>query len=157
MTIELIISYTYFKAWIYTIKMTPRMLMIGKDLSVNRIGLGTNRIHNDETSKKALKTAVELNINFIDTASAYTNGVSEEIIGEGLAPYKNIVIATKGGMVAPDFRIDASPQALEVQLETSLRKLKLDTIPLYFLHRVDPNVPLKESILFLKDMQLKGK
>jgi aryl-alcohol dehydrogenase-like predicted oxidoreductase len=132
-------------------------IVIGGDLIVSRIGLGTNRIQNDDRSKKALTKAVELGINFIDTASAYTSGVSEEVIGETLAPYTNIVIATKGGMVAPDFHVDSRPETLAKQLDASLKKLKLQTIPLYFLHRIDPNVPMKESLLFLKEMQHEGK
>lgn len=132
-------------------------IKIGNDLTVNRLGLGTNRIQNDEKSKEALKKAVSLGINFIDTASAYTGGVSEEVVGETVAPYKDIVIATKGGMVAPDFHIDASPETLAKSLGNSLKKLKLQTIPLYFLHRIDPTVPLKESLLFLKQMQSEGK
>lgn len=124
---------------------------------VSRIGLGTNRISNNIISKNALKKAVELGINFIDTASAYTNGLSEETIGETLPPYKNMFIATKGGMSAPDFHIDARPETLARQIESSLKKLKLQTIPLYFLHRIDPEVPLKESLSFLKQMQNEGK
>ncbi len=132
-------------------------IVIGRDLTVNRIGLGTNRIQNDDRSKDALTKAVELGINFIDTASAYTGGVSEEVIGETLSPYKNIVVATKGGMVARDFHVDARPETLAHQIKNSLQKLHLQTIPLYFLHRVDPNVPMKESLLFLKQMQQEGK
>jgi pyridoxine 4-dehydrogenase len=138
-------------------KNSNTQITIGTELTVNRVGLGTNRIHNDERSKEALKKAIELGINFIDTAAAYANGESEEAIGETLAPYENIVVATKGGMVAPNFAIDASPETLAKQLEASLKKLKLKTIPLYFLHRIDPNVPLKESISFLKTMQDQGK
>lgn len=132
-------------------------ITIGADLIVNRIGLGTNRIQNDERSKNALKKAVELGINFIDTAAAYAAGESEEAIGATLSPYANIVVATKGGMVSPSYDIDAAPETLAKQLEASLTKLKLKTIPLYFLHRIDPNVPLKESISFLKNMQDEGK
>ncbi len=124
------------------------------DLTVNRIGLGTNRIRNDATSKAALKKAVSLGINFIDTAAAYSGGLSEETIGNTLSPlYPDLVIATKGGMHIPDFHVDSRPEALREQLETSLEKLKVKTIPLYFLHRVDPIVPLKDSISFLKNMQ----
>ena len=132
-------------------------IVIGGDLTVNHIGLGTNRIQDNDRSKEALTKAVELGINFIDTASAYTSGVSEDVIGETLSPYHDIVIATKGGMVAPDFHIDARPETLSRQIENSLKKLKLQTIPLYFLHRVDPNVPMKESLLFLKQMQQEKK
>lgn len=132
-------------------------ITIGGNLKINRIGMGTNRIQRDEKSIIALKRAVEYGINFIDTAAAYTMGVSEEVIGETLSPYANVVIATKGGMVAPDFSINASPETLAKQLEASLKRLKISSIPLYFLHRVDPNVPLKESLAFLKEMQKKTK
>ena len=127
------------------------------DITVFRLGLGTNRIRHDDSSREALKKAVELGINFIDTGSAYTNGESEEVIGETLAPYQDLVISTKGGMVRPDFRIDSRPETLDYWLENSLKQLKLKTIPLYFLHRVDPHVPLRESLLFLKQMQQEGK
>jgi len=136
---------------------TATHVSIGEELVVNRIGLGTNRIYKDEKSKMALKKAVEYGINFIDTASAYSKGESEEEIGQTLAPYSDVVIASKGGMVAPDFHIDASPETLAKQLDASLKKLKLQTIPLYFLHRVDEKIPFKESVLFLKEMQKKGK
>jgi pyridoxine 4-dehydrogenase len=136
---------------------SANQVVIGGDLVVNRIGLGTNRIHRDDHSIHALKTAIKVGINFIDTASAYTNGESEETIGQTLAPYKEIFVATKGGMVAPDFHIDSSVAMLKHSLEKSLERLKLDTIPLYFLHRVDPEVPLKESVSFLKQMQDEGK
>jgi pyridoxine 4-dehydrogenase len=127
------------------------------DIKIFRIGLGTNRIGNDGTSRNALKKAVELGINFIDTAAAYTGGMSEEIIGETLNGDNDIVIATKGGLVPPDFHIDSSPETLASQIQGSLKKLHLKTIPLYFLHRVDPDVPLKESVSFLKQMQREGK
>ena len=128
------------------------------DFKVKRIGLGTNKIRNDQKSKKALLKAALLGINFFDTASAYTGGESEEAIGDTLSVYyPKVVISTKGGMKAPDFKIDGRPENLKVCVENSLRKLKLSQIPLYFLHRVDPNVPLKESVMFLKKMQEVGK
>lgn len=144
------------------IKNPTRMdtIKIGKDLTVKRIGLGTNRIRNDEVSKISLLKALELGINFFDTASAYTNGESEEVIGNIFYPHyqdKNIVISTKGGMKRGSFAVDSSPQNLSISLENSLRKLKLERIDLYFLHRVDPFVPLEQSLLFLKKMQDEGK
>ncbi len=125
------------------------------DKTVSRLGLGTNRI--TSRSKDILEYAVKLGIQFFDTANAYTNGQSEETIGETLSLYTDIVIATKGGMHPPDFHIDSKPQSLGKQLEESLKRLRTNTIQLYFLHRVDPRVPFKESILFLKDMQDEGK
>jgi pyridoxine 4-dehydrogenase len=74
------------------------MLTIAGDFTVNRIGLGTNRIVDNEESHTVLREAIKLGVNFIDTAFAYSGGNSEEVIGNTLAPYKNIVIATKGGM-----------------------------------------------------------
>jgi pyridoxine 4-dehydrogenase len=139
------------------IKIMSKQITIGGDLTVKRIGLGTNRIRNDNHSADALKNAVAAGINFIDSASAYTGGESETQIGKTLAPYSGIIVATKGGMVAPDFHIDASVATLKKSLETSLERLKMKTIPLYFLHRVDPAVPLRESVMFLKQMQDEGK
>ncbi len=133
-------------------------MKIGKDLVVNRIGLGTNRIVDDEVSAQALRKAVELGINFIDTAAAYTGGSSETAIGKTLIDVKDVVIATKGGMLPPpDWAVDSSPDMLSKQLEASLKSLKTDSIDLYFLHRVDPKVPLKESIGFIKQMKDDGK
>ena len=133
-------------------------MKIGKDLTVSRIGLGTNRIMDDETSAQALRKAVELGVNFIDTAAAYTGGRSETAIGKTLTGIKKVVIATKGGMLPPpDWVVDSSPKRLSIQLAASLKSLKTDSIDLYFLHRVDPKVPLKESIGFLKQMKEDGK
>lgn len=135
-----------------------KTITIADEFTVNRIGLGTNRIVNNEESKQALLKAVETGINFIDTAEAYTNNASETTIGETLFPYqKGLVIATKGGMSVPDFHVDGRVETLKKQLEGSLNRLKVDTIDLYFLHKVDPNVPLSESIRFLKQMQEQGK
>lgn len=131
---------------------------IADDFTVKRIGLGTNRIEGNHQSQSVLRKAVDIGMNFIDTAAAYTHGVSEMVIGNTLAPYpENVIVATKGGMHHPDFHINSRPEALERQLETSLVHLKLKQIPLYFLHRVDPNVPLNDSILALKAMQHEGK
>jgi pyridoxine 4-dehydrogenase len=133
-------------------------VLLADEYILERIGLGTNRITDDDPSHAALKAALAVGMNFIDTAAAYTNGQSEEVIGKTLAPYpKNVLIATKGGMHAPDFHVDSSPKALALQLETSLKRLNLKTIPVYFLHRVDPNIPLKDSLLFLKQMQAEKK
>ncbi len=89
-------------------------LLIGHN--VFRLGLGTNRITDSESAKTILREAVKKGINFIDTAAAYTNGQSEEMIGTTLYPYNNIVIATKGGMHAPQFAVDARPESLAKQL-----------------------------------------
>jgi pyridoxine 4-dehydrogenase len=142
----------------YTTDMIDHRICIGKDLWVNRIGLGTNRIRNNEASELLLAQAVEMGINFIDTAEAYSNHESEETIGKALFPYANgVIIATKGGMRAPDFHIDASAGSLRQSLFGSLKRLRKDVIDVYILHRVDPQVPLRDSIMFLKQMQGEGK
>jgi pyridoxine 4-dehydrogenase len=121
------------------------------DITVNRIGLGTNRISDNDPSRSILKYALELGVNFIDTAHRY--GRSEEIIGDTLAPYPSgVIAATKGGSTD-----DNSPETLEAQINTSLELLKLDQLPLWQLHRVDPAVPLEETMKFLKTQQQAGK
>lgn len=122
------------------------------DLTVNRIGLGTNRITNVPEARELLKKAVELGVNFIDTAYRYTNGASETTIGIALAPYpEGLVIATKGGWT------EAKPQEFRRLLERSLRRLHADHIDLYQLHRVNPDVPLENVIQTLKGFQDEGK
>jgi len=143
---------------------------IGEDLTVNRIGYGAMRItgkgiwgppENKAEALKILRRAVELGVNFIDTADSYGPGISEELIAEALFPYpKDLVIGTKGGFLRSgpqQWAIDASPAHLEKALEGSLKRLKLDTIDLYQLHRIDPNVPAELTFEFLKQAQLKGK
>lgn len=121
------------------------------DLTVNRIGLGTNRIGDNEESRTILHHSIERGINLIDTARRY--GQSEEIIGATLAPYpKGVVIATKGG-----WSDDNSPDSLEEQINTSLQMLKLEQIPLWQLHRVDPSVPIEQTMEFLKSQIEAGK
>lgn len=138
--------------------MITRTVTIGNDFTVNRIGLGTNRICENEQSKEALLKAVELGINFIDTAAAYTSGESEVTIGKTLHPYpQGLIIATKGGMTPPNFSVDGRTETLEKQLEKSLEALKVEAIDLYFLHRVDPNVPFEEQMAFLKKAKEEGK
>jgi pyridoxine 4-dehydrogenase len=143
---------------------------IGGDLNVNRLGFGAMRItgegiwgepKNPEEAKRVLRRAVELGINFIDTADSYGPDVSERIIAETLYPYpKDLVIATKGGFTrqgpgkwAPVGR----PEYLHQCVEMSLRRLRLDRIHLYQLHRIDPKVPVEESLGILKDLQSAGK
>ncbi len=143
---------------------------IANDLMVNRIGFGAMRItgkgiwglpENKNEALKVLKRAVELGVNFIDTADSYGPNVSEELIAEALFPYpKNLVIATKGGFLRSgpqQWAIDASPAHLEKALDGSLKRLKLDTIDLYQLHRIDPNVPAQLTFEFLKQAQQSGK
>ena len=144
--------------------------LIGGDLPVTRLGFGAMRITGDgiwgEPADRAeavrvLRRAVELGINFIDTANSYGPGVSEEIIAEALYPYsKGLVIATKGGFdrPGPDIWVEnGKPEHLKSACEGSLRRLRLDRIDLYQLHRIDPKVPAEDQLGTLKDLQAQGK
>lgn len=143
---------------------------IGGDLTVSRIGYGSMRItgkgiwgppKDHDESIRVLKRAVESGVNFIDTADSYGPYVSEELIAEALYPYpEGLVIGTKGGLLrtGPDeWPVDASPEHLKEALEGSLKRLKLDQIDLYQLHRIDPKVPAEKTFEFLKQAQLDGK
>jgi pyridoxine 4-dehydrogenase len=143
---------------------------VGGDLTVNRLGFGAMRITGDgiwgepkdrEQAKAALRRAVELGVNFIDTADSYGPNVSETLIAETLYPYADdLVIATKGGLTRTgpgQWPADGRPEHLREALEGSLRRLRLEQIPLYQFHRPDPNVPLAESIGVLKAMKDEGK
>src|SRR3982751_3012628 len=125
-------------------------LTLGGDLTVNRLGFGAMRItgkgiwgppEDRDGAIATLQRAVELGVNFIDTADSYGPDVSEELIAEALAPYpEDLVIATKGGLVRPGpnrWDADGRPEHLRAALEGSLRKLKLEQIPLYQFHRPD--------------------
>ncbi|WP_433218149.1 aldo/keto reductase [Dactylosporangium sp. CS-047395] len=143
---------------------------VGGDLTVNRLGFGAMRITGDgiwgqprdrDEAKRVLRRAVELGVNFIDTADSYGPDVSEELIGEALAPYADdLVIATKGGLTrgGPNqWSPDGRPEHLREALEGSLRKLKLDAIPLYQFHRPDPKVPIEESLGAISELKAEGK
>lgn len=143
---------------------------IGGDLTVNRLGYGAMRITGDgiwgepkdrETAKKVLRRAVELGVNFIDTADSYGPEVSEQLIGEALAPYaKGVVIATKAGLTrqGPNLWLPVGrPEYLIQQVEMSLRRLKIERIDLWQLHRIDPKVPVEESLGAIKRLQEQGK
>jgi pyridoxine 4-dehydrogenase len=145
-------------------------ISIGGDLTVNRMGFGAMRItgrgiwgppRDREQAKAALRQAVELGVNFIDTADSYGPEVSEELIAETLHPYPDdLVIATKGGLVRPGpgrWEPDGRPEHLREACEGSLRRLRLDQIPLYQLHRPDPRVPVAESIGTLVELRDQGK
>ena len=112
-------------------------------------------------AKKVLQRAVEIGVNFIDTADAYGPEVSERLIGEALAPYSNdVVIATKGGLTrqGPNQWLPVGrPEYLRQQVEMSLRRLKLERIELWQLHRIDPKVPVEESLGAIAEMQKAGK
>jgi pyridoxine 4-dehydrogenase len=144
--------------------------VIGGDLTVNRMGYGAMRITGDgiwgepkdiEGAKKVLRRAVEAGVNFIDTADAYGPEVSERLIAEALAPYaKGVVIATKGGLTrqGPNEWLPVGrPEYLNQQVEMSLRRLKVERIDLWQLHRIDPKVPVEDSLGVIKRLQEQGK
>jgi aryl-alcohol dehydrogenase-like predicted oxidoreductase len=139
---------------------------IGGDLEVNRLGYGAMRITgkgiwgppaDKEEAIRVLKRAIELDVNFIDTADSYGPYVSEELIAEALYPYPDdLVIATKGGLTrtGPDqWPINAHPVHLKEALEGSLKRLRLERIDLYQLHRIDPHVPAEKTFEFLRKAQ----
>jgi aryl-alcohol dehydrogenase-like predicted oxidoreductase len=145
-------------------------ITLGGDLTVHRLGFGAMRITGPGIwgppadragAVKLIRHVVESGVNFIDTADSYGPYVSEEIIAEALAPYPaGVVIATKGGLrrTGPNqWPVDARPERLRECVEGSLRRLKLERIDLYQLHRIDPRTPLEESLGALKRMQEAGK
>ncbi len=144
-------------------------LAIG-DKPVHRMGFGAMRIcgpsvwgppKDHVTVRNVLRRAVELGVNFIDTADSYGPGVSEALIAEALHPYPaGLVIATKGGLTRPEphaWNPDGRPEHLRQALEGSLKRLKVACIDLYQLHEPDPAVPYADSIGALADMQRAGK
>ena len=143
---------------------------VGGDLTVNRLGFGAMRVTGSgiwgeppsrEQAIATLKRVVELGVNFIDTADSYGPEVSETLIAEALHPYPDdLVIATKGGLVRPGpnrWDPDGRPEHLRQACEGSLRRLRLDQIPLYQLHRIDPKVPLADSVGTLAELKKEGK
>ena len=143
---------------------------IGGDLTVNRLGFGAMRLtgrgiwgepRDREEAKAVLRRAVELEVNFIDTADAYGPAVSEILIAETLHPYPDdLVIATKGGLERPgpgQWVPNGDPQYLKEACDASLERLRLDQIPLYQFHRPDTRVPLDDSIGALVELKDAGK
>src|SRR6266702_1767326 len=143
---------------------------LGGDLTVNRLGFGAMRITGEgiwgwpadrNNALKVLRRAVELGVNLIDTADAYGPEISELLIAQALYPYPEVlIIATKGGLIRPGpgtWVPDGRPEHLKQAVEGSLKRLRLERIDLYQLHRVDPKVPLEESLGALKEMQDAGK
>lgn len=143
---------------------------LGGDLTVNRLGFGAMRITGEgiwgepkdaEECKRVLRRAVDLGVNFIDTADSYGPEVSERLIGEALAPYaKDVVIATKAGLTrqGPNKWLPVGrPEYLQQQVEMSLRRLKVERIDLWQLHRIDAKVPVEESLGVIKLLQEQGK
>ena len=143
---------------------------VGGDLTVNRLGFGAMRITGQgvwgdpadhDQAIATLRRAVELGVNFIDTADSYGPDVSENLIAEALHPYpEDLVIATKGGYArsGPNkWTPDGRPEHLRSVCEGSLRRLRVDQIPLYQFHVPDPNVPYAESVGAIAELQEEGK
>jgi pyridoxine 4-dehydrogenase len=145
-------------------------ITIGGDLTVNRLGFGAMRITGRgiwgsppdvDEAKAVLRRAVELDVNFIDTADSYGPEVSEKLIADALFPYPDdLVIATKGGLERPGpgrWPANGRPDHLKEACDGSLRRLRLEQIALYQFHRPDPSVPFGESIGALLELQREGK
>ncbi|MBV8496319.1 MAG: aldo/keto reductase, partial [Gammaproteobacteria bacterium] len=145
-------------------------LRIGGDLEVNRLGFGAMRVTGAGVwgepadageARRVLRRALELGVNFMDTADAYGPEVSERMIAEALYPYpRGLVIATKGGFTRPaadSWVPDGRPEHLRTACEGSLKRLRLERIDLYQLHRIDPKVPLEESVGELARLRAQGK
>ena len=143
---------------------------VGGDLTVNRLGFGAMRITGQgvwgdppdrDKAIATLRRTIELGVNFIDTADSYGPEVSENLIAEALYPYPDdLVIATKGGLERPGpnrWTPNGHPAHLRSACEGSLRRLRLEQIPLYQLHRPDPNVPYAESVGTLAELHKEGK
>jgi len=144
---------------------------IAGELEVHRLGFGAMRLTGPnitgppadvEKAKAVLRRAVELGVDHVDTADAYGPDVSEELIAEALHPYPDgLVVATKGGLVRTqpggDWPKDGRPEHLRAACEGSLRRLRLEQIPVYYLHRPDPEVPYEESVGALKELKDEGK
>src|ERR687898_2958427 len=142
---------------------------VGGDLTVNRLGFGAMRVtgrgiwgdppdRND--ARAVLRRAVELGVNFIDTADSYGPDVAEELIAEALHPYpEDLLIATKGGFERPGpgrWTENGRPEYLRSRLEGSLRRLRIERIDLWQLHRIDPKVPAAEQFDVMRDFQREG-
>jgi pyridoxine 4-dehydrogenase len=130
------------------------------DRMVHRLGLGTNRVTNTPATLRFLRRAVELGIDFIDTADVYQSGASEETIGEALPPAgPDVLVATKGGLLRTPsgYEANGQPEHLRQAIESSLQRLRRDRLDLYYLHRVDARVPIEESLAVIRDAQKNGR
>jgi pyridoxine 4-dehydrogenase len=143
--------------------------LLGGDLPVHRLGFGAMRItgrgiwgepRDADEARRVLRRVPELGINLIDTADSYGPEVSERLIGEALFPYpEGLVIATKAGLERPgpdQWIPNGRPEHLKRALEGSLKRLRVERIDLYQLHRIDPDVPAEESLGYLKEAQAQG-
>ena len=143
-------------------------ITLGGDLTVNRMGFGAMRLtgkgiwgppKHPEKAVRVLQRAVDLGVNFIDTADSYGPNIAEQLIADALYPYPGLVIATKGGLERPgpdQWVENGRPAVLRERLEGSLRRLRRDHIDLYQLHRIDPKVPAEEQFAALRDFQHEG-
>ncbi len=143
-------------------------ITLGGDLTVNRMGFGAMRLTGPgiwgppkgrAQAIRVLQRAVELGVNFFDTADSYGPHIAEELIAEALYPYPGLVIATKAGLErpGPDKWVEnGRPEYLRRQLEGSLRRLKLERIDLWQLHRIDPKVPAQEQFEAAREFQREG-
>ena len=149
---------------------TPRTLMLERQREVNRLGFGAMRLTGDQIWGEparpneclaVLRRAIEIGVNFIDTADSYGPEVSERLIAEALRPYPDdLVIATKGGLIRPNpesWEPNGRPEHIRAACEGSLRRLRVEAIDLYQFHRPDPNVPLEDSLGTLVDLRNEGK
>lgn len=129
--------------------------------SLNPIGLGSNKIKNTSQAQALILHALQCNVNFFDTANVYHHGEAEIILSKVLRPYMNkICLATKGGFeinTSGKWRVNGTPEAIVKSVNQSLHRMKIDSIELYQLHRIDPHVPLEESIGALRQLQVAGK
>jgi len=142
---------------------------LGKDLEVHRLGYGAMRLTGDgiwgepkdrESAKQVLRRAVELGVDFIDTADSYGPYINEDLIREALHPYDHVVVATKGGLTrsGPDIWEQVGrPEYLRQCVLMSLRRLGVEQIDLWQLHRIDAQVPVEESLGAVKALQDEGK
>jgi pyridoxine 4-dehydrogenase len=143
-------------------------ITLGGDLTVNRMGFGAMRLtgpgiwgppKDRAQAIRVLQRAVELGVNFFDTADSYGPYIAEELIAEALHPYPGLVIATKGGLERPGpnrWVENGRPDFLRRQLEGSLRRLRLERIDLWQLHRIDPKVPAQEQFEAIREFQREG-
>ena len=125
------------------------------DVDVGRIGLGTNRLTHTRENVAFIRAAVAAGVQMIDTAHLYTGGQSEQTIGEALSPVpEGCIVATKGGFGGAG---RGTPEVLRAEIEESFRRLRTDTITLYYLHRVDPQTPIEQSLSAIKEYCDRGR